>query len=205
LLPVNRRSRVVSTKNGNSNGNVLPYGLAAIGLLGGAMSFVWAQINPKMDIGAVESRLSEQFKQSEFRQRDINAALIKDIDEVKHTLEKLLTKEVHVEFAGKSKDITDRLQIEIDRITNDMVTRSEHKQHWDAQNERVNGVREQVIELRRDITGSANIGKQFETLQAQMKADRDDFRAQLLELQRRYEMHMSPQVVAPNATIKTPP
>src|SRR4029077_7096723 len=126
-----------------------------------------------------------------------------DIDDVKHALDKLLTKEVHIEFASKSKDTTDRLQIEIDHITSDMVTRNEHKQHWDEQNERVTGVREQVIELRRDITGSANIGKQFETLQSQMKADRDDFRAQLLELQRRYDTRM-PQVVAPNATIRAP-
>ncbi len=189
--------------NGNGGSNQLPYALAVMGILGGIVSFVWSQINPKTDIGAVELRLGDQVRQMESRQRDINVSFVKDIDEVKKNLDKFLMRDVHTEFASRKDKDTDRLRVDIDLINSDLVKRSEHQQHWNEQMERINAVRDQVLEIRRDLTSSASIGKQLDNIVAAQRADREAFQTQLLELQRRYEMR-NPQVVAPNATIRAP-
>jgi hypothetical protein len=125
------------------NGAMVPWIAVAVSIAGA----FWQVANPRDDI----QRLRSDF-QAQVNER--------------------LTRDVHLEFASRKDKDTDRLQAQVDSIRGDLVSRSEHQQHWNEINDRISALREQVAELRRDFSGSYNVGKQLENLQRQV----DDLR-----------------------------
>lgn len=114
-------------------------------------SAFWAVANPRDDIKQLKA--DEQNALTDFRH------------EVAGTYETLMQ---HAEFAKRKDGDTDRMEKQIVAIQADLVSRSEHQQHWAEQSEKVAVLRDQVNELYKELNGSANIGKVLDNIQTRV-------------------------------------
>lgn len=188
----------MSARNGNGNGSsVVPWILAVFGIAGGIVSFVWGQINPKTDIGAVESRLEDQSKQAEQRQRDANAAFDKRIDAINTSITNLLlTLAEYKEFKVRKDNDTIRQDDQIRRLLQTRLNRDEHVKDLTAITDRLNGQRDALSKLQ-DSVGGGGVGKQLDNLQAQLVKQSESTAAQIAELRRALDMR------TPTVPVKT--
>jgi SMC interacting uncharacterized protein involved in chromosome segregation len=135
----------------------------------------WQAANPKGDLNQVKSELRDDLVQTESR-------IEKNISDVKYLADnKLLAKDEHDEFVVRINKDIDVLRDEINRIRNDIVSRSEHQQHWTDIDERIAAVRQTLNDFMRDQTaandemrkefgGTYTAGDQLKNLQEQIKA-----------------------------------
>jgi hypothetical protein len=161
--------------SGSSNLNVLLFAVTALSLLLSLATAFWQAANPKGDLTQVKSELRDDLVQTESRVEK-NVSDVKDIEQ-----KKLLSKGEHVEFVIRVNKDIDVLRDEINRIRNDIVSRSEHQQHWMDIDERIGAVRQTLSDFMRDQTaandemrkefgGTYTAGDQLKNLQEQIKA-----------------------------------
>ncbi len=167
------RSKPAESKVGNGNGNngaatVIPWLLAGLGMLGaigGVVGFVWGQINPKQDIGDVKKELVEQINQVDRRSRESDT-------ELKRVIGERLTLSTHDEFV-KRKDNDDRRQDEsLQMLARTKINKEDEAKDMANINQRLDGIRAELTELRNNVTGSANVGKVLDHIQQEI----DDLR-----------------------------
>ena len=164
-------------KNGGGNGNlnVLLFAVTALSLLLSLGAAFWQAANPKGDLNQVKSELRDDLVQTESR-AEKNVSDVKDIAQ-----NKLLTKDEHVEFVIRINKDLDVLRDEINRIRSDIVSRSEHQQHWNDIDERIAAVRQTLNdftrdqaaandEMRKEFGGTYTAGDQLKNLQEQIKS-----------------------------------
>jgi DNA repair exonuclease SbcCD ATPase subunit len=141
----------IAKTNGNGNSNVydkfLPIGSIILALFG----LFWSVANPRDDIKQIKQELQAEIDQ---------------IGRDKVTLAE------HREYTVRKDKDTDRIDGEINTIRAGIVRRAEHEQHWAEELERINALRDQIVELRKQFTGSWDIGKQLDNLQKEI----DDMR-----------------------------
>lgn len=142
--------------NGKSSQAVLPW--IAVALSVGAA--FWSIANPRDDI-----------KQEHAAIEALRATFKTDIDALRIRFEdKYLPLSVHAEYSARIDKDTQRLEQLYVLLRADVVPRTEHTQHWAEADKSVSYLRDNVVELRKDISGSYNIGKQLDNLQDQIKA-----------------------------------
>jgi hypothetical protein len=162
------------TNGKNGNLNVLLFAVTALSLLLSFATAFWQAANPKGDLNQVRSELRDDLVQTESR-------IEKNISDVKYLAEnKLLAKDEHVEFVVRMNKDVDVLRDEINRIRNDLVSRSEHQQHWAGIDERIAGNRQAMSdfirdqthandEMRKEFGTTYTAGDQLKNLQEQIK------------------------------------
>ncbi len=147
-------TEIVKT-NGNGNGNgydkLLPLASIILALIG----LFWSVANPRDDIKQIKQELQAEIDQ-----------LGRD----------KLTLAEHHEYVTRNDKDTDRIDSEISLMRAGVVPRAEHEQHWAEQNERFNTLRDQLGELRKQVNGSWDVGKQLENLQKEI----DDMRNRIV-------------------------
>ena len=160
--------------NGNGNGTnsftmALPW---LIGAAAAVFVWVWGQVNPKVDIGASESRTSDQMSRLEMRVDKGAEALQKQIDELKRDMANRLTKEEHLEYTKRKDMDTSREDEMLRTVARTRVHLDEHNKDMMAITERINVLRDQQARFQEQYFGTANIGKVVDHLQAEI----DDLR-----------------------------
>ena len=163
------------TNGKNGNLNVLLFAVTALSLLLSLATAFWQAANPKGDLTQVKSDLRDDLAQTKSR---IN----KNISDAKYLEEnKLLAKDEQDEFVVRINKDIDVLRDEINRIRNDIVSRSEHQQHWADIEDRIatihkamsEFIRDQTAtndEMRKEFGGTYTAGDQLKNLQEQIKA-----------------------------------
>src|SRR5262249_3890983 len=119
-------------------------------------SAFWSVANPRDDIKALKNEFQGQI--SELR-HDAGTAY-------------LTIAEFREYMIRKDKD-TDRTEVALRSIQSEVVPRPEHQQHWNEQADRIAGLRDQLSDLRKEVQGSWNIGKQLDSLQKQIDERRN--------------------------------
>ena len=140
----------VAARNGYSNGNgaqFMPW--IAVGV--SVISAFWTVANPRDDIKSLKA--DNEYRITELR-REVQG--------------NYLTIAEHKEFVKGMEKTNDRLDMTIRTLQADQVPRSEHKQHWDEQADKVNALRDQLIALAHDFAGGWNIGKQLDLIQREI-------------------------------------
>lgn len=147
--------------NGGSNGNgrpgssnVVPWVSIVIALGAG----FWAVANPRDDIKSERIDRIDGLRQQRM-----------DIDS---ELKRVITRDQYNEFVLREDREISRVQSTLDEMRKGLVSREEHVQHWKEIDDKHDSLRQQVYELRRDFTGSYNIGDQLKSIQKQI----DDIR-----------------------------
>lgn len=135
--------------NGNGNGSNWPLVISGIAVVLTLVGQFWALANPRDDL------------------KQLKADLRADID-------KMLPISVHTEFVIRADRDLKRLETGLIKATDAVVPRVEHEQHWKENDARIVALREQVMELRREFSGSYNIGKQLDNLQDQIRVLQKD-------------------------------
>jgi hypothetical protein len=138
---------VKTNVNGNGNGKLLPIASIALALIG----LFWSIANPRDDIKQIKQELQAELDQL--------------------AREKLPIAE-HREYALRNDKDTDRIDGDVNTIRAGLVPRSEHEQHWTEQNDQFSTLRDQIVELRKQVNGSWDVGKQLDNLQKEI----DDLR-----------------------------
>ena len=163
------------TNGKNSNLNVLLFAVTALSLLLSLATAFWQAANPKGDLTEVKSELRDDLAQTKSR-------IDKNISEVKYLEDnKLLAKDEHEQLVIRINKDIDILRDEINRIRNDIVSRSEHEQHWADIEDRIatihkamsDFIRDQTAtndEMRKEFGGTYTAGDQLKNLQEQIKA-----------------------------------
>jgi hypothetical protein len=163
------------TNGKNSNLNVLLFAVTALSLLLSLGAAFWQAANPKGDLNQVKSELRDDLIKIESR-------IDKSISDVKYVTDnKMISKDEHVEFALRLNKDIDVLRDEINRLRNDLVSRSEHAQHWADTEDRIatihkamsDFIRDQTAtndEMRKEFGGTYTAGDQLRNLQEQIKA-----------------------------------
>jgi hypothetical protein len=134
----------IAKTNGNGYDKLLPLASIILALIG----LFWSVANPRDDIKQIKQELQAE------------------IDQLSR--EKLTLAEHHEYALRKDKD-TDRIDNEINALRAGLVPRSEHEQHWAEQNDRFSTLRDQIVELRKQINGSWDVGKQLDNLQKEIE------------------------------------
>jgi hypothetical protein len=142
--------------------------------------FMCSQINPKAEICAVETRISDEIKQSEQRTKAAN-------DELHHLITERLTISEHIEYKDRKDKDTARQDTLMAMLAQTRLAKEDETKDLANLNERMAGMRAEIAEIRLNITGSANIGKQFDALQAQILKQQDNFQTVILDMQRRID------------------
>lgn len=140
----------VANGNGNGTSQVLPWVFAGVGMVGAIVVFVWGQINPKVDIGNVKTDLSERILQGEQRNHDTDAALKKDIEEVKRLVDSRLTIAEHKEYTLRVDNELKRIDDVVRMLAQTRVHRTEYEreradEHYRSDDCVANGSRESSI------------------------------------------------------------
>lgn len=146
--------------NGNGSGKGLQYVMPGIAIAMSLAAAFWTIANPRDDI-----------KQEHAAIEALRATFKTDLDAMRIRFEdKYLPLSVHTEYSARIDKDTLRLEQLYIGLRGEVVPRAEHMQHWVEADKSVSYLRENVVELRKDISGSYNIGKQLDNLQDQIKA-----------------------------------
>lgn len=142
-----------STNGYSSNGinNYMPLAGILLSLFISLGSAFWTVANPRDDIKSIKA-------DSEYRLENLR----------REVQANYMTIAEYREYRDRKDKDTERLDRSIQTIQSDLVSRSEHKQHWDEQNDKVNALRDQLIQLQKDFGGSWNIGKQLDLIQREI-------------------------------------
>jgi hypothetical protein len=132
--------------NGNGNGydKLLPMASIALALIG----LFWSVANPRDDIKQIKQELQAE------------------IDQLAR--EKLTIAE-HREYGLRKEKDFDRIDNDVNTIRAGLVPRAEHEQHWNELSDRFSTLRDQIIELRKQVNGSWDVGKQLDNLQKEIE------------------------------------
>jgi len=133
--------------NGNGYGKFLPVGSIILALTG----LFWSVANPRDDIKQIKQELQAE------------------IDQLNR--DRLTLAEQH-EYALREDRDTDRVEGELTAMRAKFAPREELDQHWRAQLDWTNVLRDQVSALLKEVNGSWDIGKQLDNLQNEI----DDMR-----------------------------
>lgn len=131
------------SKNGSSS--TWPLVISGMAVVLTLVGQFWALANPRDDLKQIKTDLKAE-------------------------IDRMLPTSVHKEFVIRSDRDIIRLDNSLSKVLDGMVPRAEHEQHWKENDSRIVALREQVMEIRREFSGSYNIGKQLDNLQDQIKA-----------------------------------
>lgn len=149
-------------KNGNGNGsnNAVLIAISAASIILSLGNAFWT--NSQGSVASVKTDLRDDMKQAESRQQ-------REIDDLKKIIEdKLFTKDEQRDFVVNYADTIKEIRKRSDAIQGELVSRSEHQQHWIDTDAKIGDLRDQV----KGLTGSWNVGKQLDNLQKEV----DDLR-----------------------------
>jgi hypothetical protein len=148
--------------NGNGNGRYLLSGnqvVPWIAVLIASASLFWTAVNPHDDLK------TERIDRTG------------DIRQLRQDIEKeiglLLTKAQYTEFSTRTDKDMDRLRNSLIEMRRGMVSRDEHVQHWNQQQEAIASLRESIADIRKEVGSAATIGDQFKRIEQEIAQIRD--------------------------------
>ena len=158
---VQRNGKTVANGNGNGYGGsqIFPIIAIMISIVSPIVVFALSAINPQADMKQERVDRSEAIRQVRM-----------DID---REIKALVTRDMYGAYLIANDKQVDLLRAGVIEMRRGMVSREEHVQHWKEIDDKNSNNREQIMELRRDFTGTYSIGDQLKNLQKQV----DDLRA----------------------------
>lgn len=170
---VQRNGRTVANGNGNGyvGSQVVPWVAVFITFIG----IGWNVINPRDDMKQERVDRAEAIRQLRM--------------DIESELKAMVSRDMYGAYLIANDKQVDLLRSGVIEMRRGMVSREEHIQHWKEIDDKNANNREQIMELRRDFTGTYSIGDQLKNLQKQV----DDLRSR------------SPTMAPRGSTVVVPP
>ena len=130
---------------------------------------IWQIIDPRVNVAELKTEIRASIGRIEDRIERNHEESLKGREALRKDT---VTQAEHLEFKAREDARLGAIESFVTRLQEGQVTRAEHNQHWHDIEERINGVRNEVQEIRNKFDATYNSGDALKSLQKQI----DDLR-----------------------------